>query len=142
MILNCPTKNLVKNLKIFYVKESSNLISRDNFGYKAQELGQLLEMTELICSFYGYLPTTEKSASELNSVLTYCRLHIGNYFWLGQLCLTILIWMDWIIQMYLYTSKQMQKIKFIPKFISEIISNSLFSIILGMPEHAHLKWLN
>ena len=91
MILNCPTKNLVKNLKIFYVKESSNLISRDNFGYKAQELGQLLEMTELICSFYGYLPTPEKSASELNSVLTYCRLHIGNYFWLGELCLTILI---------------------------------------------------
>ena len=45
-----------------------------------------------------------KSASQLNSVLIYCRRNVANYFGHVQICLNTIIRMDGIIKMYLFMS--------------------------------------
>ena len=54
-------------------------------------------------------PYAKKSASWLNSFLTYYRFKIDKYFWQAQVCLTKPIWMNWFIQMYLWMANHMQK---------------------------------
>ena len=69
-------------LEIFYVKKSSNMIGRENFGTITQEPDGSTtwnHWTDLL--FLRYLPIWINSASRLNSVVTYCRFYIGNRTW-------------------------------------------------------------
>ena len=70
-----------------------------------------------------------KSVSYLNSVMIYCRYCIENYFLHTQMCLTMLSWMNWTIQMYLHMPNHIPIIKFIPKFTFEILITCFQSLL-------------
>ena len=87
MMLNCHAKNELKRSSL-----SGDIlckrIKQSNWPGKfwgqnlRARLLKLLEITESICCYSGSLPMCEKSASKLNSVLTYCIFNIA-YLILG-----------------------------------------------------------
>ena len=92
-------------LEVLIYKDQAIWLTESILGskFKIQTI-KLLQITEWICYFYGCLPICIKSASYLNSVLTYSRFKIGNYYGHAQVFLTTPIWIDWIIiDVFVYT---------------------------------------
>lgn len=92
-------------LEVLIYKDQAIWLTESILGskFKIQTI-KLLQITESICYFYVCLPICIKSASYLNSVLSYSRFKIGNYFGHAQLFLTTPIWIDWImIDVFMYT---------------------------------------
>ena len=108
MMLNRHAKMKSKDhviLEVLIYKDQAIWLTESILGskFKIQTI-KLLQITEWICYFYGCLPICIKSASYLNSVLTYSRFKIDNYFGHAQVFLTTPIWIDWIIiDVFVYT---------------------------------------
>ena len=80
----------------FMLQNHAIWLAKRIFGPKLKNhTVKLLEMTESICCFHMQ-PIYKKSVSQPNSVLTYSKFKIENYFWHALVSLTTPIWMEWI----------------------------------------------
>ena len=91
------SKQECQKTKPFWIKESNNLNDRENFGAKILVPDSWTAWNNWIDLLFDAYPYAKNQHQMINSVLTYWRLTVRNYHWQAKVCLTKIIWVDWII---------------------------------------------